>query len=58
MANWISKAIGNRGSLHRELHVPEESKIPAKKMSQALKSKNPIEHKRAILARTLSKFHK
>lgn len=56
--NWIQNAIGKPGSLHKELGVPEGTKIPGKKMAQALKSRNPLEKKRAILARTLSKFHK
>lgn len=56
--NWISKAIGNRGSLHRELGVPEGEKIPAKKLNKAAESGSPVEKKRAILAKTLSRFHK
>ncbi len=40
------------------LHVPAGDKIPGKKMAEAMKSKNPLMHKRAILAKTLSKFHK
>ena len=56
-ANWIQKAVGKPGSLHKQLGVPAGEKIPAKKMSTALKSSNPLEHKRAVLARTLSKFH-
>jgi hypothetical protein len=57
-ANWISKAIKNRGSLHKELGVPEGDKIPAKKLTKAAKSSNPTEKKRAILAQTLSRFNK
>ena len=56
-ANWIEKAVGKSGSLHKQLGVPEGEKIPAKKMSKALKSSDPLEHKRAVLARTLSRFH-
>jgi hypothetical protein len=58
MTNWIANATKNKGGLHRMLHVPEGTKIPAKKMAQAAKSSNPLERKRAILAKTLSKFHK
>lgn len=58
MSNWIEAATKNKGGLHRMLNVPEGQKIPGKKMAQAMKSKNPLEHKRAILAKTLSKFHK
>ena len=56
--NWIANATKNKGGLHKMLNVPEGTKIPGKKMAKALKSSNPLEHKRAILARTLSKFHK
>ena len=31
----------HKGALHRALGVPEGQKIPAKKMAQARKSKNP-----------------
>lgn len=55
---WIQKAIGEKGGLHRMLNVPSGTKIPAKKMSEALNSGNPLERKRAVLARTLSNFHK
>ena len=56
--NWISGAISSRGSLHRELGVPEGQKIPAKKMNEALHSDNPLEQKRANLATTLGKLRK
>lgn len=58
MTNWIKNAIKSPGSLHRMLNVPEGDKIPGKKMEQAVKSKNSLERKRAVLAKTLSKFHK
>ena len=53
---WIQDAVKNKGSLHRELNVPEGQKIPAKKMKAALKSDNPLERKRANLAKTLKSF--
>ena len=56
--NWIAKAIGHPGSLHRELGVAAGDKIPVKKLDKAAKSSNPVEKKRAILAKTLSRFHK
>lgn len=56
--NWIKKAIKHPGALHRELHVPEGKKIPAKKMSKALKSSNPRLARQARLARTLSGLRK
>lgn len=56
---WISGAIGNnKGKLHRELGVPEDKKIPAKKMEKALHSKNPTIRKEANLAKTLKGFKK
>ena len=55
--NWISGATKNKGALHRELHVPEGEKIPAKKLEKAAHSSNPTERKRASLAKTLKSFH-
>jgi hypothetical protein len=51
--HWIAGATKNKGALHRELHVPEGQKIPAKKLTKAEHSKNPVERKRADLAKTL-----
>ena len=56
--NWIENAIGKPGSLHKELGVSVGEKIPAKKFNKAASSGSPLEKKRAILAKTLSKFHK
>lgn len=60
MANkfWIKKAIQSPGALHKSLHIKAGEKIPAKKLAQAMKSKNPTLRKRANLAKTLAKFHK
>lgn len=55
--NWIAGAIKHKGGLHRALHVPEGTKIPAKKMAKAAKSKNPRIRKMVGLARTLSHMH-
>ncbi len=58
---WIQKALSkpkSPGALHRELNVKEGEKIPAKKLEKAEHSKNPIEKKRAVLAKTLSGFKK
>lgn len=52
-SNWIAGATKNKGALHRELHVPEGQKIPAKKLAAAAHSSNPTERKRADLAKTL-----
>lgn len=47
-----------KGKLHRELGVPEDKKIPAKKMAKAEHSKNPTIRKEANLAKTLKKMAK
>jgi hypothetical protein len=56
---WIQKALpkSSKGKLHKELHVPEGKKIPAKKLAAAAK-KPGVEGKRARLAQTLKKLHK
>lgn len=56
--HWIAKAIKHPGALHRELHVPEGKKIPAKKMAKAAKSSNPKIRRQVNLARTLSGLRK
>lgn len=53
---WIQKAIEHKGALHKELGVPTGEKIPEKKLEKATHSKNPIEKRRAILAKTLKSF--
>ena len=53
----LTKALKkNPGALHRKLGVPAGKKIPASKLAQALRSKNPTERKEAVLARTASHF--
>jgi hypothetical protein len=52
---WIQKAIKKPGALHRELGVPADKKIPAKKLNAAAK-KPGVEGKRARLAKTLRGF--
>lgn len=56
--NWIAGATKNKGALHRELHVPEGERIPAKKLAKAEHSSNPTERKRANLAKKLKGLHK
>lgn len=56
--NWIAGAIKKPGALHRELGVKEGEKIPASKLKKAEHSKNPLERKRANLAKTLKGFKK
>jgi hypothetical protein len=58
---WIQKALskpGSKGKLHRELGIPEDKKIPAKKLAKAEHSKNPTTRKQANLAKTLGKLKK
>jgi len=55
---WISGSIKHPGALHKELGVKAGKKIPAKKLEEAEHSKNPLERKRASLAKTLKGFHK
>jgi hypothetical protein len=53
---FIQEAIHHPGALHKELHVPEGKKIPAKKLNKATHSKNLLLKRRAILAKTLRKL--
>jgi hypothetical protein len=58
---WIQSALskkGSKGKLHRALGVPEGTKIPAKKLAKAEKSKNPTLRKEASLAKTLKRLKK
>lgn len=55
--HWIAGAVQHPGALHRELHVPQRQPIPGKKLAAAEDSRNPLERKRAILARTLMGMH-
>lgn len=55
---WIKGATKNKGALHRALHVPEDEKIPAKKMAKGAKSKSPKIRKEVALASVLGKMRK
>jgi hypothetical protein len=55
--NWIEKMHMKSGALHKDLGVSQGDKISSKKISGAMKSKDPTEKKRAVLANTLAKFH-
>ncbi len=56
---WIQKAVSKgKGNVHKNLGVPEDKKIPAKKMAKAAKSKNPKIRKEVVLAKTLGKLRK
>ena len=54
--HWIRGAIKHPGALHKELHVPEGEKIPAKKLAKA-EHAGGKEGKRARLAETLEHMH-
>ena len=56
---WIQKAIpkSHKGLLHKELGVPEDKKIPAKKLAKAAKAGSKL-GRRARLAQTLKKMKK
>lgn len=58
-AHWIQKAIkpSGKGKLHRELHVAEGTKIPAKKLAKAEHSKSATIRREANLAKTLKSLH-
>jgi hypothetical protein len=58
MANWIAKAVANKGGLHRSLGIAAGKKIPAKAISKAMKSDSPKIAKQASFAKTLSSFKK
>lgn len=55
--NWIAGAIKHPGALHKQLGVPTDEKIPAKKLAKATHSSNPTLRRRANLAKTLGKMH-
>lgn len=55
---WIKNAIKHPGKLHRDLDVPEDKKIPAKKMQKAIHSKNPAIRKEANLAENIKNSRK
>ncbi len=59
MANWIAKAVGKgKGNLHKNLHVPVGTKIPASKLAKGAKSSNPKIRKEVALAKTLKGLKK
>jgi len=52
---WIQKAIKHPGALHKELGIPMDKKIPAKKLAKAAKAPGKL-GQRARLAQTLKKM--
>ena len=55
--NWIKKAVGKPGALHRQLGVPQGQKIPESRL-QAVAGKGGTLGRRARLAETLKGFKK
>ncbi len=53
--HWIAGAIKKPGTLHRELGVPEGTKIPAAKLNTAAQAGGKL-GQRARLAKTLKGF--
>jgi hypothetical protein len=53
--HWIQSAIKKPGALHRELGVPQGTKIPAAKLNTAAKAGGKL-GQRARLAKTLKGF--
>lgn len=53
--NWMSGAVKHPGALHKQLGVPQGQKIPASKLAAAAHSSNPLERRRAALAKTFKK---
>lgn len=53
---WIQGAIKHKGALSKQLGVPENKNIPAKKLNAAAKKGGKL-GKRARLAKTLKKMH-
>jgi len=58
-AQWIQKAVppSHKGRLHRALGVPEGEKIPAAKLAQASRSKDPHMRHMAGFAKTMKGLH-
>jgi len=54
--HWIAGAIKHPGALHKELGVPEGTKIPKSKLTKAASAGGKL-GRRARLAETLSKMH-
>ena len=54
---WIQEAIGRPGALHKQLGVPMDKKIPARKLAKAAKAPGKL-GQRARLAETLKGFKK
>ena len=49
---WTGDLDIAKGGLHRSLHIPADQKIPAARLAEAARSKNPRIRKQATLAET------
>ena len=49
---------GSKGKLHRELGIPVSQKIPASRLAQAERSKNPEVKRDAVSAKTMEGWKK
>ncbi len=47
---------GEKGKLHRRLGIPEDQPIPAERLAEAARSKDPETRREAIRARTMKKW--
>lgn len=57
--DWIGGAIKHPGALHKELGVPQGTKIPKSKLRAAIEGADgPLAQKRANLAKTLGGFNR
>lgn len=54
--NWIARAVGKPGALHKEMGIPEGKTIPEGQLEAAANSENPLKARRARLAMTLKGF--
>lgn len=45
-----------KGGLHKSLHIPEDKKIPAKALNNALHNPNPKIRKQANLAKVFKRY--
>jgi hypothetical protein len=48
--HWMQNVHPEKGALHRELHIPQNKKIPIKRLEKASHSSNHLLNKRANLA--------
>ncbi len=57
MRDWIADATKNKGGLHRSLGIPQDKKIPAKRLHAAEQRGGKV-GKEARLAETLKGLHR